>query len=304
MIHIITGQTATGKTAYALELTRNLDGELINADSRQIYKGLDIITGKDLNLTNGDFIKHNEHNGLDIGYYGLKTGSRIWLYDILPPNKPFSAFEYVELANEVIGDIQKRGKTPIIVGGTFFYIQQLLYGTSEFKIEPDLKLRSELYEKSVQELQNLLREKNRELFSSLNNSEKHNPQRLIRRIEIETHITDDSPRTQNQRWHENDFSLVGFTYENKEDLRVRITERVEKRLHQGALDEVRHLLQSGVQSQDPGMKTIGYAQVIEYLEGTTDIRTMKERWITKEMQYAKRQLTLMKKDQYIKWEKV
>ncbi|QQS43507.1 tRNA dimethylallyltransferase [Candidatus Roizmanbacteria bacterium] len=304
MIHIITGQTATGKTAYALELARKLDGELINADSRQIYKRLDIITGKDLDLTDGTFIMHKQYNGLDIGYYGLKAGSRIWLYDILPPNKPFSAFEFVGLATQVIEDIQKRGKTPIIVGGTFFYIQQLLYGTSDFQVEPDQTLRSELNEKTVHELQKILREKNPDLFLSLNNSEKHNPQRLIRKIEIETHMKGGSAGNPNEPWNENDFSLVGFIYENKEDLRVRITERVEKRLQQGAIDEVKTLLDSGFQAQDPGMRTIGYAQVIEYLEGSTDKETMKERWISKEMQYAKRQLTLMKKDQHIRWEKV
>ncbi len=304
MIHIITGQTATGKTAYALELARKLDGELINADSRQIYKGLDIITGKDLDLTDGTFIMHKQHNGSDIGYYQFKTGSKIWLYDILSPNKPFSAFDYVGLATQVIEDIQVRGKTPIIVGGTFFYIQQLLYGTSEFQVEPDQALRTELEDKPVHELQKLLNEKNPELFLSLNNSEKHNPQRLIRKIEIETHMKDGSGGNQNEPWHENDFSLVGFIYAKREDLRVRIAERVEKRLQQGALDEVRQLLKCGFQAKDPGLKTIGYAQVIEYLEGSTDIETMKKRWISKEMQYAKRQLTLMKKDQHIRWEKV
>ncbi len=302
MIHVITGQTATGKTAYALELARKIDGELINADSRQIYKRLDIITGKDLDITEGVFHTQQSFNDFDIGYYQLKTGSRIWLYDILSPKKPFSAFEYVNLAKQVITDIGKRGKTPIFVGGTFFYIQQLLYGTSEFQVEPDQKLRTELSGKSVYELQDILKNKNPELFISLNNSEKNNPQRLIRRIEIETHASDTGEINHNKSWHENDFSLCGIAYANKDDLRIRIKKRVEERISKGAIEEVKELLNTGIASQDPGMKTIGYAQIIEYLTGTISYETMKETWITKEIQYAKRQLTLMKKNQHIKWE--
>lgn len=304
MIHIITGQTATGKTSYAMELAQKLDGELINADSRQIYKRLDIITGKDLDITEGKFNTYQSSNGFDIGYYRLTNGSRIWLYDILSPEKSFSAFEYVHLAARVIKDIESRGKIPIFVGGTFFYIQQLLYGTSEFQVVPDQKLRAELSGNSVPELQEILKNKNPELFQSLNNSEKNNPQRLIRRIEIETHISDTTVSRQSQLWHENDFSLVGFAFANKEDLRIRIKNRVENRLSKGAVDEVNELLNDGITSQDPAMKTIGYAQILEYLRGETDFETMKDSWITKEIQYAKRQLTLMKKNQHIRWETV
>lgn len=304
MIHIITGQTATGKTAHALKLAQEYDGELINADSRQIYKGMDIITGKDLEMTNGKFILTTRSNGFDIGYYPIKHNSRIWLYDILSPDKPFSAFEYVNLVTEVIKNIEERGKTPIIVGGTFFYIQQLLYGTSEFQVEPDQKLRIKLSKKTVNELQTILQEKNSKLFESLNNSEKHNPQRLIRRIEIEIHTDNPSKQDQPQTWHENDYSITGFKYQNKDDFRFRITDRVERRLQQGAIEEVKNLIVQGCTATDPGMKTIGYAQIIEYLNDTIDFETMKKIWITKEIQYGKRQLTLMKKDQHIRWETV
>jgi len=303
MIHIITGQTATGKTAYALKLAKKLDGELINADSRQIYKGLDIITGKDLGITDGSFINHQTCT-YDVGYYPLKIGSRLWLYDILAPTKPFSAFEYVQLATQVIEDIEKRGKTPIIVGGTFFYINQLLYGTSEFQVEPDEELRTQLADKPIEDLQALLKDSNKQLFESLNNSEKHNPQRLIRRIEIEKAESKRTPKTQSKRWHENDFSLIGFRYKNKEDLRIRITDRVEKRLEDGALDEVKKLLANGYSEDCPGLHTIGYIQIFDYFNGLKNFETMKEDWITKEIQYAKRQMTLMKKDQHIRWETV
>lgn len=301
MMYIITGQTATGKTSYALKLAKELDGELMNADSRQLYKNLDIITGKDLDITDGPFVSHKKLHSYDVGYYPLKMGSKLWLYDILSPVQSFSAFEYVQLATLVIEDIEKRGKTPIIVGGTFFYIHQLIYGTSEFQIKPDQKLRTDLGEKSVQELQEILKSTNHDLFYSLNNSEKHNPQRLIRRIEIETHATDTNELPKSQPWHENDFSLVGLAYANKDDLRIRITSRVEERLSQGAVDEVKNLLDKGLRHDDPGMRTIGYAQIIDYLSEKISYESMKKAWITNEVQYAKRQLTLMKKNQHIRW---
>lgn len=302
MIYIVTGQTATGKTAYAIKLAKEHDGELINADSRQIYKKLNIITGKDLQITQGDFTVRTSVHGQDIGYYPLKNGSKIWLYDILDPHQPFSAFEYVTLVSNVIEDIQERGKTPIIVGGTFFYIQQLLQGASDFRVEPDPQLRKDLALKPVEELQKLLEKRNKQLFISLNNSEKHNPQRLIRRIEIETHAADQPSEHTNYAWHENDFSLIGLRFEEKEDLRIKIANRVEERLAAGALAEVEDLLANGYRADNPGLKTIGYMQIIEYINGQIDYETMKERWITKEVQYAKRQVTLMKKNQHIRWE--
>ncbi len=300
MIYIITGQTATGKTAHALELAAKFNGEIVNADARQIYTFLDIITGKDLDKTTGKFTIWNEYSDYNIGFYKTKDNSRIWLYDILQPSQMFSAFEYGKLAKKVINHIQERGKTPIIVGGTFFYIHQLLYGGSEFAVEPDLRLRRDLSQKTVPELQHILKKKNVQLFNSLNNSEKNNPQRLIRKIEIETHSSPNAILRQPQLIN-NEYRIIGFAFQSKDDLRETITQRVERRLAHGAIQEVQELIKRGFSNKDPGMKTIGYQQIMDHLSGKLTWDQMKQVWITREIQYAKRQLTLMKKDQHIQW---
>lgn len=184
MIYIITGQTATGKTRRALELALQHDGELINCDSRQIYKHLDIITGKDLSLTNRIFTCWKTIRDFDIGYYLLENKSRLWLYDIVSPRHHFSAFEYRSLAVDVIKDIEMRGKTPIIVGGTYFYLQHLLYDILDTPIPANPTLRAELEQLSTERLQQILTAEASDVFTALNNSEKSNRQRLIRKIEV------------------------------------------------------------------------------------------------------------------------
>ncbi len=319
MLHIITGQTATGKTNRAITLANELNGEIINADARQIYKKLNIITGKDLNLTTGTFHKWKKLNHLDIGYYELKQTSNfqlpttnlqlpatsyklppqvIWLYDLVDPRDSFSAFEFADVARLVIDDIISRGKTPVIVGGTYFYLKQLLYGTSTNGVQPNQTLRDTLSSKSIVELQQLLSEKNLILFRSLNNSERHNPQRLIRRIEIEMN---DAPTNPLQEPFPYDFEIEGYSFESKALLHARITNRVEERLKNGAIHEVERLIAAGYTLESPGLRTIGYYQIGQFLEGSLDSEEMKEEWISKEVQYAKRQLTFMKRDEHIQW---
>ena len=140
---IITGQTATGKTKLALELAKKYDGELINFDSRQIYKYLDIITGKDIPKT------------------------KIWLYDIVTPDQYFSSFDFVKLVTPIIEDIKKRNKTPILVGGTYLYLKHLLYGIDDNNSPPDFKLRKKLNDKSVEYLQKMLIKLNKNIFENL-----------------------------------------------------------------------------------------------------------------------------------------
>ncbi len=311
MIHIITGQTATGKTNRAIELASELNGEIINADARQIYKKLDIITGKDLDLTTGVFHLWKKHTHLDIGYYELKQTTnfqpptsnlhrltRLWLYDLVDPRDSFSAYEFADIASMVIDDIVSRGKTPIIVGGTYFYLKQLLYGISTNGVPPNQSLRDELSSKSIVELQQMLSDKNLILFRSLNNSERHNPQRLIRRIEIETnkgHVNaKQSPLS-------TDFEIEGYAFESKALLHDRIARRVEDRLARGAINEVEQLVKEGYTFESPGLRTIGYHQIGQFLNGFIDSAQMKQEWISKEVQYAKRQLTFMKRDEHIHW---
>lgn len=306
-IYIITGQTATGKTNYALDLASKENGELINCDSRQIYKHLDIITGKDLDLTNKKFHLHKKFGDFDIGFYQTlqNTSTKIWLYDLVDPKLPFSTFEYSECAIETVKNILSEQKTPIIVGGTYFYLKQLVYGGINHAVDPDWNLRKELENNTVEELQELLKKENEEVFTTLNNSEKHNPQRLIRWIEItrssDSNLNQSHNNTLSDIFPDLRIKMIGITPPSKEILKKRIEKRVEERLQNGALQEVQKLLTNGYKSSNPGLKTIGYAQIIKYLDKTISNDEMINEWINRELQYAKRQLTFMKKDPHIEW---
>ncbi len=275
---IITGQTATGKTKLALELAEKYKGELVNFDSRQIYKYLDIITGKDL------------------------PAEKVWLYDIVTPDQYFSSFDFVERVKPIINDIKKRGKTPILVGGTYLYLKHLLYGFDDNQTPPNFPLREKLNNKSVMELQEILKKLSLQSFNRLNNSDVNNPRRLIRRIEVELNpqisqirpIIPISPISQ----------FIGLKYKDKSRLRQVIEKRVEERLKNGAIEEVENILKMGYKPTDPGLKTIGYQQIIKFLNKQLTLEKAVEDWVNKEVQYAKRQLTFMKKDENIKWKDV
>lgn len=310
-IFIVTGQTATGKTSYALNLARHHNGELINADSRQIYQHLDIITGKD--LTDKIFKTVHINGNFNIGHYRLSSDQiNTWLYDIVDPKYYFSSFDFQQCAIEVIEDIISRGKVPIIVGGTYFYLKHLLYDIGTENIAPDWSLRKDLENKSITELQTILADKSQVLFEALNQSDRNNPQRLIRKIEIvesgkqiDTEISDYSITLGDKLKIANiEFRFIGLKHLEKEILHTKIERRVEERIETGAIQEVEQLLQKGYTKNDPGLQTIGYQQIIKYISHEYSKDKAIADWITKEKQYAKRQDTFMKKDTNIKWENI
>jgi tRNA dimethylallyltransferase len=300
-ITVITGQTATGKTSTAIALAKNRGGELISADSRQAYQHLDIITGKDVGKAKFVLVKKTEDN-FNIGYYRVNS-INIWLYDILPPNRYFSAFDWQKLACMAVAEITKRKKHPIIVGGSYFYIKSFLYGLSK-SIGPDWLFRKKLELLSLSELQKILKRFNHERFNSLNHSDINNKRRLIRWVEKEKAVT--NPKTVAEKVMPitdiNNVELIGLRYNKASVLREQIEARVEDRLKHGAVEEVQILLDMGYTKTDFGLLTIGYQQVIEYLQNEFNYEEMKTRWIRAEIQYAKRQITLMKKDNNINWQ--
>jgi len=329
-MYVITGPTATGKTAYALELAKKHNGELVNCDSRQIYKGLDIVTGKDLDLTTGEYTLSEKYKDFSIGYYTLPINqsshatdhslptthnsplttnhlshtTKLWLYDIVSPALPFSAFDYKKLATQVIVDIRKRGKTPIIVGGSYFYIKTLLYKTVEKKAEADPALRENMNTKSVLELQDILKNLSYDFFDSLNNSEKNNPHRLARNIEIlkmnpEYRLSNET-YTWDTEWTHTNIQMCAFEKPESEEYREQISQRVAKRLKDGACEETATLLDT-YGADAPGLTSIGYTQLIAYLNNTKHYEDAIDEWIIREVQYAKRQMTFMKKDPHIEW---
>ena len=175
---IICGPTATGKTSAALKIAREINGELISADSRQVYKGMDIGTGKDIP-------KGAKYVSLaKLGGYYDADGIRIWGYDLVYPEKEYSVADYSKTARQIIRDIWKRKRTAIIVGGTGFYINVVVDGIQTAGIPKNESLRKSLEKLSVDELFEKLALLDSIKAASLNTSDKKNPRRLIRAIEI------------------------------------------------------------------------------------------------------------------------
>lgn len=286
---IITGQTATGKTKLALQLAKQYQGDLINADSRQIYQKLDIITGKE-----------------------KPKNTNIYLYDIVDPKENFSSFDYVKYAIPIIKKILKKGRTPIIVGGSYFYLYHLLYKVETDNIPPNWKLRKSLTDKSTNELQSMVKKINPQLFNQLNQSDRNNPQRLIRKIEILQSNQTPPPQILPRRLDlgcklglsEIKITYIGLRFDNKKNLIKVIRQRISERLEAGAIDEVKNLLSLGYLKSDPGLQTIGYQQLIQFVWGKITKKQAIDEWTNKEIQYAKRQYTFMKKDSNISWKKI
>lgn len=269
---IITGQTATGKTKLALELANKYNGELISFDSRQAYKYLDIMTGKE----------KDSH---------IKT----WMLDIYNPKEIITAFDYCQKAEQIIQDILSRGKLPIIVGGTVFYIKSFLHGVSDFVSVPDWNLRNEMEWKTVGELQDILKKTNEQSLLAMNNSDINNKRRLIRKIEIEKNgkmkMEDEKCEMASQRYNT---LVIGLSRE-KEDLVELIKNRVGKRIKQGVFEEIENLLKMGYSFSDPGLNTIGYKQLKGFFDDNKSKVEVVESWENAEIDYARRQLVFLKK---------
>jgi len=300
---VITGQTATGKTKLALEYAHLYHGELISCDSRQAYKNLNIITGKDIPVDQLKFEVIERIGNFDIGFYPY-FNTKIWLYDIISPRHYFSSFDWVRCARIAVNKIKKRNKTPIIVGGSYFYLRHLIYGVATENIPPNWSLRKQLAKKTVEELQEIIKKINHSFFNQLNESDKKNPHRLIRKIEILQAGKKLFLRKESRKLIVHPQIFLGLKFKNKEKLVEAIKKRILQRLKLGAIDEVKNLLKQGFDANSPGLNTIGYRSLIAYLRGKLSQREAVEEWIKEEIQYAKRQYTFMKKDENISWREI
>ena len=176
---VICGPTATGKTSLAMLLAGKINAELVSADSRQVYKNMDIGTGKNL-PPKSKFRRASSKLG---GYY--KTdGLKIWGYDLISPGEEFSVAQYIEIARRIIKDIHRRKKLPILVGGTGLYIKGIVEGIPTAKIPQNRNIRKNLNKKTVEELFESLAFLDPIRAGSLNRSDKKNPRRLTRAIEV------------------------------------------------------------------------------------------------------------------------
>ncbi len=261
---IICGPTATGKTALAAFLAKRFHGELISADSRQIYKGLDVITGKDV--------------------------SGVWMYDIVDVGKNFSVSQYQKRVLPIILDIEKRGRLPIIVGGTGLYIDAVVQPFETIHVPPSRDIRNKLERLSLTQLQKKLRKLDPMKWQRMNQSDRHNPRRLIRATEVALWKRQHG-NPKEQKGSEFDALWIGLTMPIGK-LAQKIQRRVAYRWEHGAIEEAQRY---------PSASALGITEIRSFLDGILSEGDAKMRWAMAEGAYAKRQMTWFKKRKQIHW---
>ncbi len=287
-IIVILGATATGKTGLAVYLANKYNGEIISADSRQVYKGMDIGTGKDLKDYKLKFKnKQGKVKTKNISYH---------LMDVVSPKTEFNLAKYCRLAEKAIWDIIKRGKLPIIVGGSGLYLQALVdgYDLSSVKAQPEL--REKLEKLSAQEIFFKLKQEDKKFADNLNNSEKNNKRHLIRYYE---NIVNKNLGKLNLFQNENrEFLILGLS-RSKEDIDKRIYKRLIERIEkEGMIKEIENLHKKGVSWKRLEAFGLEYRFVSFYLRAKMSLDEMQEKLFIAIRQFAKRQMTWFRR-----WEK-
>ena len=263
----ILGPTASGKTVLAAALAAQLHTEIISADSRQIYRGMDIGTGKDL----ADYIV----NGQSIPYH---------LIDICEPGYKYNVFQYQHDFFRIFRDIESRGKLPILCGGTGMYIEAVLKGYKLLDVPQNPNLRQSLQGKSLAELEQILAS-----YKVLHNkTDVDSAQRAIRAIEIEEYYRTEAP---GRNEYEPINSLIIGVDIDRDTRRAKISQRLRARLDEGMVDEVRQLIGQGVQPDDLIYYGLEYKFVTQYVIGQLSYEEMVTQLEIAIHQFAKRQMT-------------
>jgi len=274
---VIVGATASGKTDLSIKLAKKFDGEIVSADSRQIYRGMDIGTAKPLDLQG---IPHH-------------------LLDIKNPNEPYTVAEYKEDAVKIIQDIQKRGKLPIMVGGTGLYIKSVVENLDIPKIEANLKLRkeieSEIEKEGLEYVFNKLIKLDPEAAYIV---DPKNPRRVVRALEIA--LLTKKPFSQQRKKGDPLFDVleIGVSVD-KDTLRERIDQRVDQMMKGGLIKEVEGLYKKYGSQQ--AFDAIGYREIIEFLNKKITLEQAIENMKLNTWHYAKRQMTWFNADKKIIW---
>mgnify|MGYP003394200103 FL=1 len=271
---VVVGPTASGKSDLAVALARKFNGEIISADSRQVYRGLNIGSGK---ITKRE-MKGVPHHMLDVAN----------------PKNVYTVSQYQKAAQKIVRYIERKRKLPIICGGTGFYIDSLLSGTSLPPVPPNKALRKKLLKKPVAQLYKMLKKLDPRRAKEI---DRHNPARLIRAIEIAKALGK-VPKLNIQPSVFNVLK-IGIRPEN-EELKKRIHERLLKRVRQGMIKEVGNLHKDGVSWKRLESFGLEYRFVAQYLQGKISKPEI-EQLETAIRQYAKRQLTWFKRDKEIQW---
>ena len=268
----ILGPTASGKTDLAAHLAYQLDAEIISADSRQVYRGMTIGTGKDLD----DYVVH----GREIPYH---------LIDICEPGTKYNLFRYQEDFFSAYTDIVARGKQPILCGGTGLYIESVLKGYHLSPVPQNQALRDKLAGKSLGELTEILAELKSQSGSKMHNkTDVDSCQRAVRAIEIESYTLEHP--MENRVFPSIDSVIIGVNI-NRDARRAKISERLKKRLEKGMVAEVKGLLDRGIPAENLIYYGLEYKFVTEYLMGKTSYEDMFRGLEIAIHQFAKRQMT-------------
>lgn len=279
---VVAGPTASGKTSLAIELAKRIDGEIVSADSMQIYKYMDIGSAKPTAKERSEVPHH--------------------LIDFLEPDAQWSVADYTEMAHKTIAEIASRGKTPVLAGGTGLYINSVVNDVSFGEVDTDYKIREELQKIADAEGGEKLIEMLHE-FDPVSAERLHpnNVRRIIRAIEF--YRTTGIPISKHQemtKQTETRYDPVMFLIDwDREALYERINKRVDMMIEEGLLDEVKRLMDMGYTKDLNSMQGIGYKELIDYFNGECSLEEAVDLIKQSSRRYAKRQLTWFKRDERI-----
>jgi len=274
-IVVIVGPTASGKSSLGIKLARNFNGEIISADSRQVYRGMDIGTGK-VTKREQKIIRHH-------------------LIDIISPKNIFTADDFKKLGQKTIDNIFAQGKTPIIVGGAGFYIDVLLGRMGVAEVPPNFKLRTNLDKLTVEKLFKKFQSLDPERAKTIDH---HNKRRLIRTLEIIRSLG----KVPTSKSHKSLCKIIWLGLRPR-NLESRIKLRLKKRLELGMVGEVKKLLKTGVSHKRLRDLGLEYRWISKYLKSEVTKKEMEKNLYHDIVRYSKRQMTWFKRNKEIRWVK-
>lgn len=282
-VYIIVGPTAVGKTKLSIDLAHALNGEIISADSMQIYKGFDIGSAKPTEAEKEGIVHH--------------------LMDHIDPFTSYSVSQYRDEAKACIKDILSRNKTPIVTGGTGLYVNALMYDMDFSNAPRDLEYRTSLENIAKEKGPEFLYEQLKEVdFLSYQKLHVNNTRKVIRALEV-FHVTGQplSDFKEDLKLADDyDYVIIGLT-RNRKRLYVRINQRVDKMIEEGLIEEVKNLKNLGLNALNTSMQGIGYKEVIPYIDGKYDLESMVSTIKQNSRRYAKRQMTWFRRYEQMHW---